>query len=106
MSESEDVLAFGASLSDLVSEVANQMSGASGPAFEETGAGLNLPALMLETSHCCQLSAQVSSSTVTGLGELLDLVLSQDFGYVKPYRFVFLTNSGVWSVSGSHVIGV
>ena len=34
MSENEDALAFGASLSDLVSEVANQMAGLDAPTFE------------------------------------------------------------------------
>ena len=80
MSESVDVLAFGATLSYLVSEVAYQMADASVSSFEERGTGLNLQDLMLETSHCCQRSARVSSITVTGFGKLLDLVLSQEFG--------------------------
>ena len=80
MSENEDALAFGASLSDFVSEVANQMAGLDAPTFEESGVGLNLPDLMLEASPCCQLSTRVTASNVAGLGDLLDLVLSQEFG--------------------------
>ena len=80
ISENDDALAFGASLSDLVSEVANQMAGVNAPTFEETGAGLNRPDLMLEASQCCQLSTRVTASNVAGLGKLFDLVLSQEFG--------------------------
>ena len=79
MSDNERALSFGPGLSALVAEVESQM------AEERTqlggsGGELDLPNLMLETSYCCQFAARVSSANFAGLGDLLDVVLSQEFG--------------------------
>ena len=79
MSDDEAVLSFGPGLSELVAAVENQMA-SSNPLLDGSGSGLDLPELLMETSHCCQFAARVSSSNVTGLSELLDVVLSQEFG--------------------------
>ena len=78
MSDDERELSFGPGLSALVVEVESQM------AEERTqlggsGGELELPDLMLETSYCCQFAARVSSANFAGLGNLLDVVLSQEF---------------------------
>ena len=77
MLEDEANQSFGPELEEMVTEVEDQMAmqGA-----ELGGGGLNLPDLMLETSQCCQFATRVSSLNIAGLGDLLDVVLSQEFG--------------------------
>ena len=79
MSDDRKLLSFGPGIDELVAEVENQMAVAH-PTLGGSHVGLHLPELMLETSHCCQFATRVSSSNVSGLGDLLDLVLSQEFG--------------------------
>ena len=79
MSDDDEVLSFGPGLSELVAAVETQMT-SSNPPLEGSGSGLDLPELLMETSHCCQFAARVSSSNVTGLGGLMGVVLSQEFG--------------------------
>ena len=79
MSDDEESLSFGPGIAELVAEVENQMAVAN-PQLEGSNVGLDLPELMLETSHSCQFAVRVSSSNVAGLGDLLNLVLSQEFG--------------------------
>ena len=84
MSDDEDAMAFGPGVSELVAEVENQMAEGAPLKLEGGDSGLDLPEILLESSHCCQFATRVSSSNAVGLGDILDLVLSQEFG-----RFVF-----------------
>ena len=84
MSDDEESLSFVPGIHELVAEVETQMAVVRPPLGGST-VGLDLPELMLETSHCCQFAPRVSSSNVSGLGDLLDLVLSQEFGECKFY---------------------
>ena len=79
MSEDEEELSFGPGLSELVAVVEEQMA-SSNPALGGSGEGLDLPEILMATSHCCQFTSRVSSANIVGLGDLLDVVLSQEFG--------------------------
>ena len=79
MSDDERLLSFGPSLSALVAEVESQMA-EERTQLDGSGGELELPDLMLETSYCCQFAARVSSANFAGLGDLLDVVLSLEFG--------------------------
>ena len=79
MSDDESGQSFGPGLADLVAEVENQMAG-EGSQLGGSGGELELSGLLLETSYCCQFAARVSSANIAGLGDLLDVVLSQEFG--------------------------
>ena len=82
MSDDEACQSFGPGLAELVAEVENQMAGEGAQLGGSGGSGgdLELSGLLLETSYCCQFAARVSSANVAGLGDLLDVVLSQEFG--------------------------
>ena len=79
MSDDEAGQSFGPGLAELVAEVENQMAG-EGAQLGGSGGDLELSGLLLETSHCCQFAARVSSANIAGLSDLLDVVLSQEFG--------------------------
>ena len=65
---------FGMSLTELVCDVdGRQAETAEAPAWRD----LDLSELSLSTEPCCCLS---SAANIAGLAELLDLVLSQEFG--------------------------
>ena len=79
MSDDEAGQSFDPGLADLVAEVQNQMAG-EGAQLGGSGGELELSGLLLEVSYCCQFAARVSSANIAGLGDLLDVVLSQEFG--------------------------
>ena len=79
MSDDEAGQSFGPGLAKLVAEVENQMAG-EGAQLGGSGGDLESSGLLLETSYCCQFAARVSSANIAGLGDLLDVVLSQEFG--------------------------
>ena len=79
MSDDEAGQSFDPGLAELVAEVENQMVG-EGAQLGGSGGNLELSGLLLETSYCCQFAARVSSANIAGLGDLLDVVLSQEFG--------------------------
>ena len=79
MSDDEAGQSFGPGLAELVAEVENQMAG-EGAQLGGSGGDLELSGLLLETSYCCQFAARVSSANIAGLSDLLDVVLSQEFG--------------------------
>ena len=79
MSEDEGELSFGPGLSELVAVVEQQMA-SSNPPLDGSGGGLDLPEILMATSHCCQFTSRVSSANIVGLSDLLDVVLSQEFG--------------------------
>ena len=79
MSDDDAGQSFGPGLAELVAEVENQMAG-EGAQLGGSGGDLELSGLLLETSYCCQFAARVSSAKIAGLGDLLDVVLSQEFG--------------------------
>ena len=79
MSDDEAGQSFGPGLAELVAEVENQMAG-EGAQLGGSGGDLELSGLLLETSYCCQFAARVSSDNIAGLSDLLDVVLSQEFG--------------------------
>ena len=78
MSEDEGELSFGPGLSELVAVVEQQM--ASSNPLDGSGGGLDLPEILMATSHCCQFTSRVSSANIVGLSDLLDVLLSQEFG--------------------------
>ena len=82
MEEDEGSLSFGAARSETVSEVENQMGVGNESAVVANDVGLDLPDLMLQDSQsrCCELASRLASSNVTGVCDLLDVVLSQQFG--------------------------
>ena len=77
-SEDEGELSFGSGLSELVAVVEQQMA-SSNPPLDGSG-GLDLPETLMATSHCCQFTSRVSFANIVGLSDLLDVVLSQEFG--------------------------
>ena len=79
MSDDEAGQSFDPGLVDLVAEVVNQMAG-EGAQLGGSGGELELSGILLETSYCCQFAARVSSANIAGSGDLLDVVLSQEFG--------------------------
>ena len=79
MSDDEAGQSFGPGLAELVAEVENQMAG-EGAQLGGSGGDPELSGLLLETSYCCQFAARVSSANIAGLSDLLDVVLSQEFG--------------------------
>ena len=79
MSDDEEGQSFGPGFAELVAEVENQMAG-EGAQLGGSGGDLELSGLLLETSYCCQFAARVSSANIAGLSDLLDIVLSQEFG--------------------------
>ena len=79
MSDDDAGQSFGPGSAELVAEVENQMAG-EGAQLGGSGGDLELSGLLLETSYCCQFAARVSSANIAGLGDLLDVVLSQEFG--------------------------
>ena len=79
MSDDEAGQSFGPGLAELVAEVENQMGG-EGAQLGGSGGDLELSGLLLDTSYCCQFAARVSSANIAGLSDLLDVVLSQEFG--------------------------
>ena len=79
MSDDEAGQSFDPGLAHLVAEVENQMAG-EGAQLSGSGGELELSGLLLETSYYCQFAARVSSANIAGLGDLLDVVLSQEFG--------------------------
>ena len=87
MSDDEAGQSFDPGLADLVAEVENQMAG-EGAQLGGSGGELELSGLLLKTSYCCQFAARVSSANIAGLGDLLDVVLSQEFGKCA-FRILF-----------------
>ena len=79
MPDDEAGQSFGPGLAELVAEVENQMAG-EGAQLGGSAGDLELSGLLLETSYCCQFAARVSSANIAGLSDLLDVVLSQEFG--------------------------
>ena len=47
---------------------------------DDGGTGLDLPDLLVNRGQCCQLSARRSEVHLAGFGEIMVLMLSQEFG--------------------------
>ena len=77
MSQESDGLSFGVLLSELVSEVENQLPVCGAVTSEGFDTGLGLPELLLEASHCCRLATRVYTANVSGLVKIRGLFLSQ-----------------------------
>ena len=102
MSVDEGAQSFGPGLSALVSEAENQMA-EERPQLGGSGGELELPDLMLETSYCCQSAARVSSANFASLGDLLDVVLSHEFGK-GVFGIPFCHRWYVWGVQSWNCI--
>ena len=71
---------FGMSLIELVCDVDGRLAETAEAPLIPTGRDLDLSELSLSTEPCCRLSLRVAAANIAGLAELLDLVVSQEFG--------------------------